>query len=408
MGILKSTEHKPLDSLPYNTLCKYLVSAYLRLTFCNYFIPKSITELCILFHGIKLIDTIIITKTNIYCNKLTQLLFPNGIPSNYYSNEFDNNQRKELWKLLLITKYKLSNKFVFKTLSQFTETNSPSNNPHCFRCIQADVPRTTPIDISIQSVQSCLTKFYSFYPNAYYWSAQTCLIVPFLYVFNDGKDGNIETSIETEYMSYLCYSSLVTNIYSMYSQGHNKQMKNSLLKVKSFWDRQNDHGMGNAREMLECQIGIHAGKCLTSECFKCLYPDYYNKLNNLGIDDFQYSYKLSILLLWCNTNTNKQTAEKLIKLYDYLFLFGIGNIIFFKIAFIVLTKNEMLESDKQEDVMIRITKCDVKEWDFDMLCKMVYGMRCRLKKKNPELLELIMTHANNIDVIIEVLTKYYH
>ena len=405
------TKNKSFDHLSYSIQCEYLVFGYLRSISKRWkiIIPNDIGQLSTMFYGKTLVDLIRIDSNDVLCNNLRNKLFPNGIPSKLYYSTFNNDQRKQLWKLLLITKYQRKYGAVFKTFKEFKSVDlSNLMNNLSSRCVTKDTPRTIPQDISEESVRSCLSKFYWFYPNAHYWSAQTILIVPFLYVFNNGKDGTLDTNIDVEYDSYLCYSSLVNHVYSMYYLGHNDKIKNRLLNIKKFWDSLNDNGRGNARKMLECRPGLHAASCLITELMKCLCPEIYKKLQELGINPKFYSYKVSILLLFRNIGPRDQkTPETAIQLYDYLFLFGMGNCILFYIAFIILIKDELMQSSSFIDALKLIQNCETTEWNFDLLCKMVQGFRVTLKKRNPQLLREIMTHINNIDVVIQILEKYY-
>ena len=386
------------DHLSYSKQCEYLIFGYLRTNFTKYknsLIPTDIAQLCAMFHGNKLIDLINVNRNNVSCDNLRDKLFPNGVPSKLYYEQFDNNQRKELWKLMLITKYEKEKLISFKTLTEYKQQDTQNlPNSKNFTIVAVDTPRTTPTDISQQSVVSCLNKFYIFYPNAHIWSAMTSLIVPFLFVFND------------EYESYLCYSSLVNHVYSMYYQGHDDKIKQRLLKIDNFWNAQNDHGRGNAREMLECQIGSYASSCLIREAFKLLEPELYRTLKEHGVS---YDHKVSLLFLFGLLDWGRKSTPKVaIRFYDYCVLFGFGNSILWLIALLVRKKEEILRGGPFETMLELISGVDKEEnWDFDVLCGLVEQMRRTLKKKNNVLLQEILSHPNDIDVVIQVLCKYY-
>ena len=326
-----------------------------------------------------------------------------------HHNEFDNDQRKELWKLMLVTKYQLKKQAVFKSFEEFKNkdiSNVPPNDRNMLG-VNADSRRTTPNDISRQSLVSCLHKYYLFYPNTAYWSAQTCFIVPFLYVFNDMKDGSISTDINVEYDAYLCYSSLVSHAWLTHCHGNDDKLKERLLKIDNFWARHNDNGRGNAREMLECYIGRRAGDILSDQALKCLEPKLYQKLNELDVTTIYYGHKPSIFFLFYVLGNNRSENEMVIKFFDYLILFGFGNVLLWQIAFLILKKEEIMQSQSFDTLIVLINDCSNKpNWDFDVLCGIVHQLRHKLKKKNPELLKYIMEHGSDVDVVIEILGKY--
>eukprot|EP01084_Bolivina_argentea_P211101 359138_1 len=350
-----------INEIPYDMQSRHIISGYLKRSFDKY-IPPVLINLCCKYYGSNIIDSITITNDHenndiiINCDTLKQHLFSNGIASKHYFNEFNNKQRQYLWQLLLIKKYE--NRKPFVTLSQY---NNVMINPlHNNDFYSVDRMRMCGSDIVPHAIlRSILMHFDHLYAHIGYLGGSSSLLLPFWYVFQNKNDTHA-----MEYNIYLCYSSYIRNWYP---------------KLVSAY--------GVNTELY----------CLLEQCLQLFHKDIYQKLYDECITAMDYGFDIFFIFSLRNKKS-LQHIHIIVQIFDYLLLFGVGNVMLFKVAFISNFKDELLQcnGDDIRKTLRNISIIDTKHWNFIEVLKKVNIMRNTLKKTNPGLLKCIMDHPYKI------------